>query len=217
MRLQWLTAVIGGIDSRHLDKHQVTEHEYKRVWLNAPWLPEHIELNARTQALYYKTQPHIIAEEYFDAFIWTDGKVEILAPDFIDQMVEVLHDKEIAILKHGARSCVYQEIDYIEREMRRGSQYLRARYAHRQLALQAKAYKAIGYPAWNGLNDCSIFIARNSEKARELLDRWWLAVSDQVQFDQTVIQVEAWKMGIDIGSIELKPNTFRLVKHNIIC
>ena len=170
-----------------------------------------LNLNARTQALWFKSQMHKAVEG--DFFCWLDGKVQIERDDFLAQMIKALGKHDFAMIRHGARNCVYQEINFILEQITKGSQYLRARYKHRNLAEQAHMMRLAGYPKNNGLTDCSIFIWRNTEPMRRLMDWWWDFIKDGIQFDQIAIQFLAWKSEIPIIAVDLEPGTFKLVKH----
>lgn len=170
-----------------------------------------LNLNARVQALWFKSQMHKTNEA--DYYCWIDGKVQVLRSDFLEQMIKALGNDHIAMIRHGARNCVYQEINFILEQIAKGSKYLSDRYKNRNLAEQARAMRLESYPENNGLTDCSIFIWHNTESMRRLMDWWWDVIKDGIHFDQTAIQFLAWKSEIPIIPVDLEPGTFKLVKH----
>lgn len=214
MRIDVITAIIGGMDEpKELPAQSVLCR--RALFTDADVPAYYHDLNPRTQALYFKQQLHVVSDA--DIMIWLDGKVQPLAYDFVAQCVAALDNADVAILKHGSRSCVYEELDYITSEIRRGSTYLAARYDHRDLPGQRREIKATGYPKRAGLNDCSIIAMRRTDAVCELMDSWWGRCQDEISFDQVWIKVLAWQHGVTIAPIELKPASFKLVKHLKVC
>ena len=207
MNIAVITAIIGETDTIKLIPEQTVP--FNRFIFTDP-MPDMDDLSPRNQALYYKTNIHKLCDA--DYYIWVDGKIQINAPDFIEQCLAALEDNDIAILKHGERRCIYQEVSYIEQQMRRGNQYLRDRYLKRPIREQVNYYFSLGYPSNAGLNDCSIFIVRGQTMAY-VFDQWWKECSEKDWFDQTSIRFLCWSAYKEISSIVFKPGSFNLVKH----
>lgn len=215
MKIAVITAITGGMDTFkewpyqiNIGSHDVSFHRY--VDSDVPGRFRH--LNPRTQALYFKQQMH----EYlpgFDVYLWLDGKIQVLCADFIEQCLGALGDSSLAILKHGERNCVFDEVRHIQRQIRHRNAYLTARYGDRDLISQAKTIAKLNYPAGAGLNDCSIIAVRGDDAAQMLFKSWWDMCQDQKAFDQIWIRALAWLNKIEIKNIVLKPASFKLVKH----
>lgn len=206
-----ITAITGGFDE---PKDVPAQNIPVKRHMFTGGLDAGYSLNERTQALYFKQQMHKVIPGH-DYYIWIDGKVQVLAHDFAQQCVDALGDNDIAILRHGSRSSVKEEVMYILWQIGKGDRYLTTRYGHRDLASQWQYMDDAGYPDMSGLNDCSIICMRNTDAARQVMDKWWMMCSDGIWFDQIVIKQVAWECGVEISPIDLKPASFKLVKHNV--
>lgn len=206
MKVSLITAVIGGIDDIHKVPDQTVE--YTRLLFTEP-VYDTLDYNYRIQALYYKSQIHKICDA--DFYIWIDGKIQITSDDFIAQCLEQLGNNDIGILKHHERNCIYKEVDHIEHCISKGNPYLTPRYAHRPIRKQVEAYRTMGYPVNNGLNDCKIMIVRSQTMA-DVYDKWWYECR-QDWFDQISIKFLCWFYHKQISSMIFKPGTFEDVPH----
>lgn len=209
MKITVRTAVIGGIDQqKEIPPQTVT---FDRIVYTDP--PEGVGGNDRMKALFYKCNPF---SPDSDICIWIDGKIQVQSADFIEQIISALGDNDIAILKHGERHCIYQEVDHIEHCMQKGNQYLITRYANKPIRKQVEAYRYFGYPANNGLNDCCIIAMRNTPLVRKVCRDWWIDVYCNDAFDQTALQYHCWNNGVEIQSIIFKPGSFSDIPHVIL-
>lgn len=213
MKIALITAITGGMDDwKDIPEQSVafTQHRY-----TDEHVPEQYQcLNQRTRALYFKQQMHEYLPGY-DVYIWVDGKVQILAYDFVEQCIKALGDGDLAILRHGSRSSCREEVEYITNQIAKGDKYLSTRYAHRDLPGQLKIMQDNGYPDDRGLNDCSIIAVRNNNKTKNVFNGWWTSCKYQGWFDQIAIQLAAWICGVTITPIDFKPASFKLVKHKV--
>ncbi len=209
VKIAFITSVFGGIDIPKVIPHQKTDftHYHFSEANNARFLDH---LNDRMKSLYFKAQHHKVVEAEY--YIYTDGKIQVLSENFIDQALEQLQGVDVAFLKHAERSCVYEEVDFIESEISKGNKYLSTRYADRDLRGEVENYRSLGYPENNGLFDCSIFIHKNTRPANRLFDLWWYRIHEG-KFDQTAIRHASWQSGVRINSLEFRPNSFKLVNH----
>jgi len=215
MQLSIISAIIGGIDQPKTLPTQlgINGHDLSH------YLVTTVEgLNEgrtdREKALFYKCQPH--RNFPGDVYIWVDGKVQVQASDFATQVLAALQGSHLAVLKHGSRACIYEEVTYIEQQIARGSKYLATRYAAKPIRAQVEAYRQIGYPAGAGLYDCCIVAARNTPEAQDVLNYWWAEVRDYNAFDQTALPFAAWRLGVEIKPITLRPGTISHVPHTLL-
>lgn len=204
-----VTAVIGGIDQLKEIPRQTVE--FRRVFITDASAV--IEGNDRMKALYYKCN---LAEFPGDITIWLDGKVQVQSADFIEQIIAALGENDIAVLKHGERSCIYQEVDHIEHCMKKGNEYLLTRYANKPIRRQVEAYRYFGYPANNGLNDCCIIAMRNNHVMQRVCKDWWHDVYKCDGFDQVALQYHCWMYVVPIQSIVFKPGSFADIPYTIL-
>lgn len=212
MKIAVITANIGGIDTFHSIPEQTVYFE--QHYFTAA--PEGITGNDRMKALYYKCNMYQLVLEV-DVFIWLDGKVKVVVNDFVEKIIAALGNGDIAALKHHERNCIYQEVDHIEHCMRKGNQYLLARYKDKPLRRQVEAYRYYGYPANNGLNDCCIIAMKNNNAAAGVSNGWWHDVYNCNGFDQIALQFHAWARGIKIKSINFsREREFLDIPHDVL-
>jgi len=206
-----VTAVIGGIDQPKEIPPQTVEFERKFYTHKEPF----IEGNDRMQALWYKC--NLIKYSIGHGItIWVDGKIQINSSDFVEQILQHMDGQDIAVLKHGERACIYQEVDHIEHCMRKGNEYLLTRYSRKPIRRQVEAYRYFGYPANNGLNDCCIIAVRNNDTMQKVFAAWWQDVYDCDGFDQTALQFHCWQAGVKINPIIFKPGSYTDTPHAIL-
>jgi len=219
MRIAIITGITGGMDDfKGFPLQMVTNGQLDAVFtrLTDKDVPKEFQhLNKRTQALYFKQQMMNYMPG-FDLYLWIDGKVQVDTHHFVQQCIDALGDNDLAILEHGTRKCVYEEVRYITEQIENGSDYLAKRYADRGLIEQANLMLSAGYPEDAGLNDCSIFIVRNKESTKRLFGSWWDRCKHEKAFDQIWIRYLAWSQYIKIQPIKFRPNSFHLVKHKKI-
>lgn len=210
MKILVVTAVVGGIDQpKEIPKQTV---EFERFFTHEP--PAGVQGNDRMKALYYKC--NLTGFVGSDVIIWIDGKIQVQSADFIEQIITTLGDKDIAVLKHHERSCIYQEVDHIEHCMKKGNEYLLTRYANKPIRKQVEAYRYFGYPANNGLNDCAIIAMRNSIRMKDVCKYWWYDVYKCDGFDQTALQFHCWYNGVKIQPIIFTPGSYTDIPHVIL-
>jgi hypothetical protein len=167
--------------------------------------------NNREKALYWKINGHRYTDT--DIVIYVDGKIQILAYDFLQQCIDGLGENDFAMLRHGERDCIYKEIDHIEAKVKAGDPYHVARYKDKPIRAQVEAYRQDGYPSGAGLGDCCIFIYRRFSWVMMMLNDWWDDVYINNAFDQTAVRYHAWKHGIKIIPLAFKPASFKHVRH----
>lgn len=212
MQFAWITSIFGGIDKPKDIPEQTIP--FKHYHFSEECNPKFLNgYNDRTKALYFKSQHHHVVKA--DYYIYTDGKIQVLRPDFIEQAINQLRNDSLAVLKHGSRKCIYEEIDFIETEIKKGNEYLTVRYADKGLKKQAEYYLSEGYPANNGLFDCCIFIRKGDELTNYLFDEWWRRCLNGF-FDQTALAFTAWEHRINIEPLVFKPGSYKHVKHLVL-
>lgn len=65
----------------------------------------------------------------YDYYIWIDSKF-VIQEGFLAHLLQFEADEsaELFLFKHGLRSSVKEELDYMNKRMREGNQYLKSRY-----------------------------------------------------------------------------------------
>lgn len=216
MRIALLTANIGGIDSLSGIRKQTKDFHYYPYFLNnLPYpLPN---LNNRLKGKYVKIQSHRFLNHY-DAYVWIDGRVEVIGESFIELMVKDLCDeKPVSIFKHKDRDNIYQEIEYIQSNIKLGNPYLTKRYANQNLESELEFYKNFGLKEDCQLYACTIFARLNNLKTNDAFDEWWRRILEFSLFDQTMFSYVKEKHKIKVNELDysLFEDQFILNKHLI--
>lgn len=150
----------------------------------------HLTFNSRISARQCKTLSHFMfpLSEYS---VWTDGHLELLqSPQILVDMF--LQDADIAVFKHPARNCVYEEANVCKWHV---------------LDTPAKIdslmneYSLNGYPKNNGLIESGVMIRRHTKKIKELNREWWKAILNKSFRDQLSFNYLCWKLDIKYNII----------------
>ncbi len=212
-KIAWVTSIFGDIDKEKTIPPQDVDftHFHFSEKNNAKFLNG---FNDRRKALFFKTQMHKVIDA--DYFIWTDGKIKVLNSQFIKTMLFQLGLYEFGILKHNRRKCIYKEVEHIENCIKAGNDYMITRYSKSPIREIINDYKKEGFPENYGLNDCKIFIVKNSPKMNTLFDKCWKSCLNVDSFDQISIQYLAWKEKVKIVPLIFKPGMFIDVPHAVL-
>lgn len=207
------TAIVGGKDT--LKESQNTTGDVKfhafvhptqesKTWTVEEALLDHEDPNRCAKK--YK----VLAHKYFphaEYSLWIDGSTTLLSP--MDELIDLyLKDNDIALHKHYMRDCAYDEAvtcgamgldnpDIITAQM--------ARYYVRE-----------GYPAHNGLAECTIILRRHTPIIQALNELWWKEISEGSRRDQLSFNYCCWKLGVEYakmqGTVYNSPH-FRVERH----
>lgn len=204
-----VTANIGDIDQ----KKEIPDQSipFERRYFTKLDQPD-TSADDRTKALWFKTR-YFTTQPRGSVTIWLDGKIQPVAYDFLEQIVNALGAREIAVMKHLQRYCIYQEIDHIENCIKAGNEYLISRYATKPIRAQVESYRYNGYPANRGLFDCCIIAFRHTEITDRISRDWWQDISHNRAFDQVALPYHAWRHNVDITPIIFKQGSFVDVPH----
>ena len=194
-----ITANIGAIDQiKGIPRQSIDVDYYCYFDNNLPFpLPN---LNNRLKSKYVKIQTHRFLPQY-DAYIWIDGRVEVTADVFAEEMIKAMGVKDVAIFSHPERKILRHEAVYIIQEMKKGNPYLISRYANQCMELENDFYReceAADLP----LYACTIFARKNNPKTNEAFNEWWRRCIEFSYFDQTMFSVIS--QGLDIKVLDRK-------------
>jgi hypothetical protein len=168
-------------------------------------------LSPRMKGKFFKMQAHKFLPEY-DIFVWLDSNVKVLSSDMVSHMIEPLTDNQVSIQKHPHRSSIYEELEYMEGLMIKGSKYLNSRY---QLDALKAEVKDIG-EGYSNLYACNIFARLNSPAVNEMFDYWWEQQFLFNDFDQ--IRFVEVATSLKVGVLEFgnfyKNKYYELIPHN---
>jgi hypothetical protein len=135
-----------------------------------------------------KFHPHCYLPNH-DVSIYVDANLT-MRRDPAELIDRYLADGLFAAPIHPTRNCVYDELDACVEAGRVDPEAARA---------QARRYRALGYPARNGLTENRVLIRRHHEPpVRQLMEAWWQEFIAGVQRDQTCLQVVCWQAGFTV-------------------
>ncbi len=209
MKIAVLTANIGKIDSiKGIPKQSLDCDFFYYTEDNLPYpLPN---LNNRLRSKYLKTQTHRFLPDY-DIYIWIDGSIRVHGGNFVENYMEHLKNHDIAIYLHNERKNVYEEMEYIDLQLKKGNDYLLSRYGDQQMVKEALFYAKNQLPEDYPLFNCFTFVRCNSKKANQCFDEWWKRCIEFSNFDQAMFSYVTWESKIKINKLRIDPDrTYKL-------
>jgi len=151
-------------------------------------------LDNTRQARKIKILCNSVLKEY-DLSIWIDGNITINC-DLNIFLDENYHGKDIVVLTHPDRSCVYEEakaciaFDKDDPEI---------------INKQMEGYKSEEYPAANGMVSTGLMIRNHrSKKVKEFMNSWWNEVYSKSKRDQLSFNYVLWKHQLSVGHCDYK-------------
>jgi hypothetical protein len=195
MRIALLQANIGDFDDvKPIPEQSVPYDYFLYTENNLPYpLPN---LNNRLKGKYLKINSHRFLTH--DYFIWIDGRVEITSDKFIESMVT---KSDVTISIHPTRNNPYEEIDYIQRRMNEGSEYLNQRYSEEPFKEEVQFYKKKGMKDVP-LYACYCFGRPNNKRMNQVFQEWWMTCLEFSNFDQSQFSYIAWRHKLNISTVE---------------
>lgn len=194
-----LTCNIGGIDEVIEPVEQIRVHDY--FYFTEKNLPYPLpNLGDRLKGKYLKINPHRFLTNY-DNFIWMDGRVEVISPDFVSHLTSLLENYDVVIPLHYERQDVFEEISFIKNQMNAGNEYLLARYQNEPFAAEMDFYFSEQYPPHYPLYACTLFARANTPKVNAAFNDWWMRTLEFTCFDQCMFSYIAWKYQLKVRAI----------------
>jgi hypothetical protein len=136
--------------------------------------------------------PKLLTHQYVpdcDYSLWIDGSLRLLmsAPQLVQRF---LGDADMALFPHPVRECIFDEAEVC---------------AHARLddpgviAAQAGKYRACGFPAKSGLNECGFILRRHSVQVERFNNAWWSEYCRHSCRDQLSFNYVSWMLGIKLA------------------
>lgn len=187
------TAIFGGYDTLRPPRCQsptnficLTDHAQKvREWESRIVRPAPKDPRRSSRRCKILSHEYFPVEEYGEVVLWHGGNV-VLTTDPI-AMSELYLKSGIAIVNHGHRSCIYDEIA-ICKEWHKDDPGV--------LEEQEQYYRSQGYPENNGLYAAFLIIRRRTPEVVELEKLWWNEVQQRSCRDQVSLPYALWRVGI---------------------
>lgn len=142
-----------------------------------------------------KLLPHRYLPEACDVSIWIDASAALLI-DPVALAHRALEGADVAIPRHPARDCVYDEIEECVKLGKEVEASLRA---------QAQAYRDGGLPPHSGLWEATLMVRRHRQPhVVELMESWWREYLRGSRRDQPSLAWVAWRSGASIRSLPVR-------------
>ena len=194
------TAVFGAKDNlidpkcvpKNVDFICFTDQDFKSdVWQIKKVKP--IFDDSVRSARIYKVLPHKFLSEY-EYCVWVDGNIQVKR-DVNSLIKRYLKDCNFASYDHtktkDSRDCIYDEANILIDAARNKKTY---KDSPELIKKQMAKYKALHYPAHNGLISSMIVIRRHNEKdVIKTMECWWKEIENNSRRDQLSFNFAAWK------------------------
>lgn len=140
----------------------------------------------------------ILNEEYlpgYDLSLYIDAR--FIPRISLDKFVKNnLENKDIAMMRHHKRSCIYDEAK-ICIDIKKDSEEI--------IKEQMARYRSEGYPNNNGLTAGGIILRKHGiESQREFMQLWYEEIKNGSWRDQLSFQYVLWKHKLNIGLMDFK-------------
>ncbi len=123
--------------------------------------------------------------------LWVDGSLQITSRVSIAQLVRrFLGRHDLAVNRHRCRTCLFQEGAYclhLKRDV--------PAVIHRQM----QRYFNEGYPANNGLAECTVILRRHTPRIARFNESWYREIQAYSRRDQLSFNYAAHKLGLKYG------------------
>ncbi len=161
------------------------------------WEIRHIdrhEQDPNRQAKFYKIRPDLLFPDAGYS-LWVDGNVSLIYPFDIHRLIDLfLAEADMCVVRHHARSCIYQEAEACKERRLDSAQLIDSQIAR---------YRQEGFPEWYGLNQVVVILRRHSDAVNEFNQRWWQEIDQGSHRDQLSFNYVAWKTGLPISEFPL--------------
>ena len=212
MRVCLYTAIAGGYDDLKAQPEQTIPCDFVCFTdeppsaVVAPWrvvpLPRVAGGSANLRAKLPKVRPHEafagLGGAPYDVTIWIDGSIQILRPAFAETLVEAARETGIAVLRHSARDCIYDEaVAALDPKTRH-------KYVGMPMSEQVERYRVDGYPEHNGLMLGGLVArAMGDPLVRAVGDAWWAEIERWSERDQLSLPYVLWKLGAGVRVVDI--------------
>jgi hypothetical protein len=138
----------------------------------------------------------------YDAYLWMDGSYSLSRPDSVAWLLEHLGDGDITLYRHGSRTTIREEAEFIRAKIAAGSHYLRVRYDGEDLDGQMAAIAADPGYVDDRLYGSSVLLYRPTTRMKCALTDWWVHTSRFHSVDQLALPYVLWAQDCDVRVID---------------
>jgi hypothetical protein len=161
------------------------------TWTLLPLKWQHRFCKRRT-ARWHKLHSHVLSSA--DYSVWIDGSQQLKQIGVYRDLINKLDpNKLLFTFKHPQRNCIYQELMACQKLSKDNPRLMRE---------QIKAYRAEGYPPYNGLVETACVVRKNCKEVAEFNRYWWLQLDTYSYRDQLSFNYVAHKLDFDYGHVD---------------
>lgn len=131
------------------------------------------------RAKWWKVRPDLAAPDA-EISMWLDSSMTVKVNDYVDRCLAALGDDDFVLVKHPARSCVYDEAQF--------SMHL-PKYNDGALLRQIDFYMRIGHPPGWGLFASGANVRRHTDAVVKMGKDWWYENANRTWQDQVSLPV----------------------------
>ncbi len=160
--------------------------------------------------------PKMLAWEYFenfDYYIWMDSAYQFSHPNSLENIISTMCNGYFSIIKHWDRNSISEELDFLNREIVSGNQYLTSRYLNEYMGEQVKIYTSSPGFIDNKLYAGGLFSysQKLTQESPQFFRDWFYHCARYSVQDQLSLPYLLWLHGIN-------PNVFdkNLLEKNLI-
>jgi Protein of unknown function (DUF616) len=164
----------------------------------APWqirVINPIFADPQRDARRVKLLPHLFLPKHYETSVWVDSSL-LLKQLSIDLIEQILGDADIAVTRHDARNCLYEEAKAV----------LAVKYeSPARVGRQMSRYRMKGFPERFGLH-ATMFLARRHmrDKCLSFNLEWWEELSRFSKRDQLSFDYTRWRhAGVKVNTLEM--------------
>lgn len=210
MKVAILTANLGDFDIPHDPSPQFFPKGIEKVKFHRFTYDDFPPIAGLSPRFQYRIPKLFGWEMYpgFDIYIWLDGVFSIQKDDSLKWFKQQLGDADAAFFKHPQRRTIFEEVDYIDRKLKQGNDYIVSRYdngLHQEQMAEIRKDRLFND---NHLYTSTAFIYRNTVQVQDMMRRWWYMQSRYFTCDQVSLPYAIFKSKIKVNTIE--ENQYRI-------
>lgn len=133
---------------------------------------------------HFKIDPKI---NFYSRCIYLDASFEIIDPNFIEFMTNLLIDKQFVFFKHPWRDCIFDEVLECNKINKYNLKLLNSRRDY---------YLKINFPKHYGLYCGGCFSFKNNYLTKKIQKEWWEETIKTGMMDQVSLPYVLWKNNI---------------------
>lgn len=209
MSIAILTANFGNFDKPVEYALQTVEYDfYKFTDENFP--PRHCSMTPRLQARLVKCFGWQMVPEH-DYYIWMDQSYALLHSKSVSWLVQQCQGFDIVVFHHPRRFTIQKEADYLKHRLRKGCEYITARYKNELIDEQLAEIFADKSFEDTQLFQSSTLVYQNNPTVRAMFKEWWYHITRYHTVDQLALPYVLWKSGCKVNVI-LVPMNYNYLK-----